>query len=185
MPTAWVTSGRDPGRFENAQADFMASVRALENRVPFIAANKTGVELESVAYCGKSVVFDAAGNTLARGGERDETIVRADVEIGTAPARPNTTFAATLTQAAPSGGRARVAFTLANAADEVARLAVLAHQADADVLLARGAPLTAGTQAAAVLASAQGEPGTLLDVAGVRIAIAGDAVFRSPHGLVE
>ena len=46
MPTAWVTSGRDPQALENVQADLLARVRAYENRVPFVpptsaAANST------------------------------------------------------------------------------------------------------------------------------------------------
>ena len=34
MPTAWVTSGRDPSALENVQADLLARVRAYENRRP-------------------------------------------------------------------------------------------------------------------------------------------------------
>ncbi|MGB6413823.1 MAG: carbon-nitrogen hydrolase family protein, partial [Candidatus Cybelea sp.] len=48
MPTAWVTSGRDPSALENVQADLLARVRAYENRVPFVAANKCGSELGMV-----------------------------------------------------------------------------------------------------------------------------------------
>ncbi|GAC1521723.1 MAG: hypothetical protein NVS2B8_02040 [Vulcanimicrobiaceae bacterium] len=73
MPTAWVTSGRSPRAFENVQADFMAAVRARENGVPFVAANKVGVERGSVAYCGKSAIFASDGATIARG---DESRVR-------------------------------------------------------------------------------------------------------------
>jgi predicted amidohydrolase len=83
MPTAWVTSGRDPQNLENAQADLLARVRAHENAVPFIAANKCGVELGCVAYCGKSQIVDAAGNVLAVASQdREETLVR-EIEIGT------------------------------------------------------------------------------------------------------
>ena len=34
MPTAWVSSGRDPGALENVQADLLARVRALRKRRP-------------------------------------------------------------------------------------------------------------------------------------------------------
>ncbi|MHB8147141.1 MAG: carbon-nitrogen hydrolase family protein, partial [Vulcanimicrobiaceae bacterium] len=71
MPTAWVTSGRDPEHLENAQADLLVRVRAFENGVPFIAANKCGVELAMVAYCGKSQIVAANGELLAIAGERD------------------------------------------------------------------------------------------------------------------
>lgn len=50
MPTAWVSSGRDPEQLENAQADLLARVRARENHVPFVAANKAGVEAGCVLY---------------------------------------------------------------------------------------------------------------------------------------
>jgi predicted amidohydrolase len=86
MPTAWVTSGRDPQTLENVQADLLARVRAFENGVPFIAANKCGIELGMVAYCGKSQIVDAAGEILALGSQHDEALVSAAAEL--ALARP-------------------------------------------------------------------------------------------------
>lgn len=81
MPTAWVTSGRDPQNLENAQADLLGQVRARENGVPFIAANKCGVELHSVAYCGKSQIVAADGTPLALASQdRAETLI-AQIEI--------------------------------------------------------------------------------------------------------
>ncbi len=82
MPTAWVTSGRDPGNLENIQADLLARVRARENGVPFIAANKCGVELQCVAYCGKSQIVSADGTVAAMAGETEPAIVSAEVEVG-------------------------------------------------------------------------------------------------------
>jgi len=82
MPTAWVTSGRDPGNLENIQADLLARVRARENGVPFIAANKCGVELECVAYCGKSQIVSAGGQVSAIASETEPEIVLAEIEIG-------------------------------------------------------------------------------------------------------
>ncbi|MBV8375219.1 MAG: carbon-nitrogen hydrolase family protein [Candidatus Eremiobacteraeota bacterium] len=76
MPTAWVTSGRNPDALENVQADLLARVRAFENNVPFVAANKCGIELEMVAYCGKSQIVDANGEMVAVAGEHEpETLV--------------------------------------------------------------------------------------------------------------
>lgn len=87
MPTAWVTSGRDPGTLENAQADLLARVRARENGVPFIAANKCGVELNCVAYCGKSQIIAGDGTLLASAPQdREETIV-APVRLDAPPGR--------------------------------------------------------------------------------------------------
>lgn len=93
MPTAWVTSGRNPDALENVQADLLARVRAFENGVPFVAANKCGAELGAVAYCGKSQVVDATGTVVAIASERWAETVKAVVTVGTgtphraAPAR--------------------------------------------------------------------------------------------------
>ena len=81
MPTAWVTSGRDRANLENVQADLLAQVRARENAVPFIAANKCGVERECVAYCGKSQILDAAGELLALAPQDGEHAISALVHL--------------------------------------------------------------------------------------------------------
>jgi predicted amidohydrolase len=83
MPTAWVTSGRNPESLENVQADLLARVRAYENNAPFVAANKCGVELGMVAYCGKSQIVDANGEVLAVAGQRDAQTLRATLTLGT------------------------------------------------------------------------------------------------------
>ena len=85
VPTAWVTSGRDPLALENIQADLMIAVRARENGVPLVAANKAGVEARSVAYCGKSQIVAADGTIVALAGPLDETVLFGTVDIG-APA---------------------------------------------------------------------------------------------------
>ena len=82
MPTAWVTSGRDSAALENLQADLLAFVRARENHVPFVAANKVGGEAGIARYCGKSAILAANGSILARASERDEEAISATVEIG-------------------------------------------------------------------------------------------------------
>jgi predicted amidohydrolase len=84
MPTAWVSSGRDPQNLENFIADVLGRVRALENGVPFVGANKCGSEQDMVLYCGKSQLIDDCGNVIASASERDEEIVRASVTVGTA-----------------------------------------------------------------------------------------------------
>src|SRR5579863_45777 len=82
MPTAWVTSGRDPHALENVQADLLARVRAYENHVPFIAANKCGSELSMVAYCGKSQVVDGDGEVVAVASEREAETLSATITLG-------------------------------------------------------------------------------------------------------
>lgn len=86
MPTAWVTTGRNPQALENVQADLLGRVRAYENNVPFVAANKCGSELGMVAYCGKSQIVGDDGEIVAVAGERrPETLVGA---IGVGDASP-------------------------------------------------------------------------------------------------
>jgi predicted amidohydrolase len=96
MPTAWVTSGRNPDALENVQADLLGRVRAYENGVPFIAANKCGAELGMVVYCGKSQIVDAHGNAVAIASENRPEVLSADVELS--GARPRR---ATLAPVAP------------------------------------------------------------------------------------
>jgi predicted amidohydrolase len=82
VPTAWVTSGRDSAALENIQADLMINVRALENGVPLVAANKVGVEARSVMYCGKSAIVAADGSFVARAEQDTETTLRGAIAIG-------------------------------------------------------------------------------------------------------
>jgi predicted amidohydrolase len=167
MPTAWVTSGRDPGALENVQADLMINVRARENGVPFVAANKSGVELESVAYCGKSALVDASGRTVARAGERSEEILLGELEIGVRPPAARPPFPAAAS-AGVSAQRARIAFSNVTDGERLQRLRTLAAQADADVLLAPGA----GTERE-------------IEVAGIRALATGFERLSAPRGLVE
>lgn len=88
MPTAWVSSGRDPRTLENVQADLMVAVRARENGVPMVVANKVGVEARSVLYCGKSQILAADGSVVALAGQHDETILHGTIAIGPPPASP-------------------------------------------------------------------------------------------------
>ncbi|MDQ6924913.1 MAG: carbon-nitrogen hydrolase family protein, partial [Candidatus Eremiobacteraeota bacterium] len=82
VPTAWVTSGRDPYALENLQADMMIAVRARENGVPLVAANKIGVEARSVAYCGKSQIVAADGTVVALAPQDEEATLHGTVAIG-------------------------------------------------------------------------------------------------------
>ena len=108
MPTAWVTSGRDPLALENVQADLLARVRAYENRVPFVAANKCGSELGMVAYCGKSQIVDESGNVVAIASEHQPELLQASVTPPRERARRTV-----LAQPAPRAMRLREAFRLA------------------------------------------------------------------------
>ncbi len=82
VPTAWVSSGRDPAVRENLQADLFINVRAFENGVPLVAANKVGVEARSVVYCGKSAIVAADGSFVARAEQDVPTTLYGSVAIG-------------------------------------------------------------------------------------------------------
>ena len=132
VPTAWVTSGRDPHALENLQADLMIAVRARENGLPLVVANKVGVEARSVAYCGKSQIVAADGTVVALAPQDAEVTLHATVAIGTpivdlaaqAPAVTRRTGAAL-------GDAVRIA--IASYADE--QLRALAVTADATIVI--------------------------------------------------
>jgi len=79
--TAWVSSGRDPARLTNPQAEYMLRVRALENRSYMAAANKVGVEAGRVVYCGRSQVISPEGEVLALAGSTTPQVIYADIEL--------------------------------------------------------------------------------------------------------
>lgn len=134
MPTAWVTSGRDPNALENVQADLLGRVRARENGVPFVAANKSGVERGCVAYCGKSQIVAASGEVLAIAPDRDPAIVASEIEIGASPAMRVSIPAPAQRIVAPT--TARIAIAMADDAAAEAALATL----EAGHLVAPDAP---------------------------------------------
>ena len=181
MPTAWVTSGRSATSRENVQADYMASVRARENGVPFIVANKVGVERSSVAYCGKSAAFASDGTTLARASETAEETIVATVVLGARPMpERRTSLPAPPPRAdAARSGRVRIAFTPQTTADRLARLERLASEADADLLFARG---DATARAGRVARFADGDD--TRDLGALCVATATGATLRSPRALV-
>jgi len=127
MPTAWVTSGRDPGNLENVQADLLARVRARENDVPFLAANKVGVELGCVAYCGKSQIIDAGGRIDALATQTEEETLTARVVLRTP--QPQRAPATVSTAATSDQTSCRIAITAAAGppGDGVQRILETAH----------------------------------------------------------
>lgn len=132
VPTAWVTSGRDPSALENVQADLMIPVRARENGVALVAANKVGVEARSVLYCGKSQIVAADGSVVALASQDDETTLHATVAIGPSIA-PLGTQPPPVTRGSGAPLAARVRIAIAAHADPA--LHALAAQADADLVI--------------------------------------------------
>jgi len=168
MPTAWVTSGRDPGNLENAQADIMINVRAHENGVPFIACNKAGIEEQSVAYCGKSAIVSADGHLMAQAGESEETVLLGEVEVGTRPQRSHATLGATLDENFKPLEKMRIAFTLETDPAKLERYRKLAELEDAGVLI-----------------SPEDGPARIIERDGLRYGVIGTNTFCNPRGLVE
>jgi predicted amidohydrolase len=190
MPTAWVTSGRDPSALENIQADLFANVRARENGVPFVVSNKCGVERGSVAYCGKSAIIDGAGAFVARGSERDEEIVFGEVAPVVPAGRSSRAVEARelLTRNARDAAdaaalRARIAFARPDVRD-IAGLAVSAAHADCDLLIASGPSATAAGDDAGVVTVSADDANRIVTRAGVRFAVVTDDTFLDPEGLV-
>jgi predicted amidohydrolase len=116
MPTAWVTTGRNPQALENVQADLLGRVRAYENNVPFVAANKCGSELGMVAYCGKSQIVGSDGEIVAMAGERRFEALAGVIEVG--DATPKRGIASDV---APRGATADLPFRVAISPDRLPR----------------------------------------------------------------
>ncbi len=181
MPTAWVTSGRDPEHLENLQADLLANVRARENGVPFIVANKIGTEAQSVAYCGKSAIIAADGTFVARGGEREETIVYGEIELDLGSPLRGPQLAEPVQRPA-NAQRARVAIATAVEASEVGELGRRAAQSDAAGLIALG--FGDPSQAALPTLDAANALHGIARLAGVTFGVVADATIEDPAGLV-
>ncbi|MBV8198775.1 MAG: carbon-nitrogen hydrolase family protein [Candidatus Eremiobacteraeota bacterium] len=145
MPTAWVTSGRDPNALENVQADLLARVRAYENQVPFVAANKCGTELGMVAYCGKSQIIDARGEILTLADERRPATVVARIELAERSLSRQTPSHAAPPDVVPAGGPMRLAISFGPLPPDIderleilgARYVVAPHDAQRFSTLAR------------------------------------------------
>ena len=133
VPTAWVTSGRDPYALENLQADLMIPVRARENGVPLVAANKVGIEARSVAYCGKSQIVVADGSVIALASQNEETILRGTVAVGASLVGRDSSPPAAVDRGA--GEPLAAALRIAIAAEHDPALHDLAALADAELVI--------------------------------------------------
>lgn len=80
--TNWVTTGSDVTNLTNPQYEFMVQARAFENRVWFVAANKVGLERDSVLYCGRSCVVDPYGRRVAAASSDKPQVVFGDIDLG-------------------------------------------------------------------------------------------------------
>lgn len=79
--TAWVSGGRDAQALTSAQRTYLMPTRAAENGVWVAAADKVGVEAESIVYCGGSCVINPRGTYAAQLNSTDEGILCFDVPL--------------------------------------------------------------------------------------------------------
>jgi predicted amidohydrolase len=79
--TAWVSGARREQDLTSAQRAYLMQTRALENGVWIAAADKVGVEAQSIVYCGGSCVIDPNGRYVAQLGPTGEGILVHDVPV--------------------------------------------------------------------------------------------------------
>jgi len=81
MPTCWVNGARTPGQFQNPQVSFLIEARAREFDVPFVCADKTGLEMPGVGYVGLSRIVAADGTLLAEAPPTGEAVIAAELPL--------------------------------------------------------------------------------------------------------
>ena len=83
MPTCWVNGTTEPGRFINPQIEFLMEARAREFGVPFVCADKSGIE-GTVGYVGHSRIHRADGSIAAEAPPTGDAVIAARI----VPRRP-------------------------------------------------------------------------------------------------
>ena len=124
--TAWVSNGRTTDALVTPQVAYLMATRAVENGVWVIAADKVGMEADSIMYAGQSGVIDPQGKWVAQASsDREEVLV---VDVPLTPARlPVVRHPALYADLTDEGG-GNVSATLREALvpeDRVGRVAVL------------------------------------------------------------
>ncbi|MCZ2109546.1 MAG: hypothetical protein LC118_08255 [Dehalococcoidia bacterium] len=141
--TAWVAWARRTADLDNPQREYMMPVRALENGVWVIAADKCGTEGGTIAYAGRSCVIDPSGATRAMAPADQETVLVFDLDPASAPAIAlvprNPAHYARLAQPTASLPIMQVLAEPLVPAQSAARVAVIPGDGgfDADVLIRR------------------------------------------------
>jgi predicted amidohydrolase len=85
MPTCWVNTARQPGEYANIQTEYLIEARAREFGVPFICADKSGMELPPVSYVGQSRIVAADGEALATAPPTDQMLITAQLPVQSPP----------------------------------------------------------------------------------------------------
>ncbi|MEP0842345.1 MAG: hypothetical protein HRF43_06500 [Phycisphaerae bacterium] len=79
LPTCWINHAREPGRYWNPQTEYLIEARAREFGLPFVCADKAGLELGAVGYVGQSRIVRADGSVAAEAPPTGEAVVAARV----------------------------------------------------------------------------------------------------------
>ncbi len=74
MPTCWINASRQPGCYSNPQPDYLIAARAREFGIPFVCADKCGLEL-TTGYVGQSCVALADGTVPIKAPAAGEALV--------------------------------------------------------------------------------------------------------------
>ncbi|MYA19177.1 MAG: carbon-nitrogen hydrolase family protein [Chloroflexi bacterium] len=126
--TAWVSSGRDPAALSNPQVDYMLAARAIENGAWIAAADKVGVEADSIVYAGRSGVVDPRGRWRVQAPSDRPGVIHTAIDLDEAsgpPVAPRLDlYGASDPAAEPDSGGAEEIVRVAAAAVEVTPSAV-------------------------------------------------------------
>lgn len=183
-PTALVLSPAGT----NAQLEYMLSARAWENGAFLAVANKCGVEAGIARYAGRSAIFGPAGERLAEAGPDAPEIIRADVDLASAPGPPiarapagypelstplETLPITELLASSPPAAPLRVVLVPAPLPDQEQVLAELAADVAIGPNLAPAGNVLSLQAGRVLQASRELESGTIISVAEARIGVLG------------
>jgi len=85
MPTCWINGARTPGFYDNPQVDFLIEARAREFGIPFVCADKSGLELGAVGYVGQSRIVRADGSLVAEAPPTGDAVITATLSLCAPP----------------------------------------------------------------------------------------------------
>lgn len=89
MPTCWINNARQPGEYRNPQPEFLIEARSREFGVPFVCADKSGMEL-TAGYVGQSCIVTPDEGMVTKAPYTGEALVVSEIT----PRRPNRIWAA-------------------------------------------------------------------------------------------
>ncbi len=82
LPTCWINAARNPGEYENPQTGFMIEARAREFGLPFICADKAGMEMPGTNYVGMSRIVRADGSVAVEAPPEGDAVIVAELPRG-------------------------------------------------------------------------------------------------------